>query len=87
MRVEDFVTSVGVKGRILYTQKIGNQGETYYLIRLKDKLLLQRFMIIHEDHYKGKKYALSIDSYYSSMAMGMKHIEYCVSLGSRNTLK
>lgn len=86
MKINDFLTNVGVEGRLLYTQEIREQGETYYLIRLKDKILLQRFMIMHQDHRKNKKYALSIDSYYSSMAMGMKHIDYCVALGSRTTI-
>lgn len=75
MLLSEFLKSVDLSGLLLHTKKVESQKESYYVLRLRDTSLIQRYIVIHQDHTRTRRCSLSIDSYYHTLTHAMYYLE------------
>ena len=75
MRLPDFLHSVGLSGTLQYSQEFPSKKESYYVIRLRNPGLSQRYIITHDDTTRSERCALSIQRYEATLKSCMNFLE------------
>ena len=75
MRLPDFLHSVGLSGTLQSTQEFPTKSEKYYVIRLRNPGLTQRYIIIHDDLQRSERCSLSIQRYGNTLKDCMDFLE------------
>jgi len=75
MLPSEFLKSVDLSGLLLHTKEVPLYRESYFILRLKDTKLTQRYIVLHEDHTRSKRRALSIDRYYHTLNEAMVYLD------------
>jgi len=75
MTLDEFLKEVDLSGVILRTRRCPSHKENYYVYRLKNTSLIQRYITIHEDLMKSKANSLSIERYDYSLQGAERFLE------------
>lgn len=82
MRLPDFLHSVGLSGTLQFSQEFPSKKENYYVIRLRNPGLSQRYIIIHDDKQRSERCSLSIQRYAYTLKECMNFLESVSDLHS-----
>lgn len=75
MRLPDFLHSVGLSGTLQHSQDFPSKKESYYVIRLRNHGLSQRYIIIHDDKQRSERCSLSIQRYEDTLKDCMNFLD------------
>ena len=75
MKLADFLHSVGLSGTLQHSAEFPDKKENYYVIRLRNHGLSQRYIIIHDDKQRTERCSLSIQRYEDTLKDCMNFLE------------
>lgn len=82
MKLADFLHSVGLSGTLQYSKDFPTKQESYYVIRLRNPGLSQKYIIIHDDKDRSRRCSLSIQRYEITLKECMDFLQTVDDLNS-----
>ncbi len=82
MKLADFLHGVGLSGTLQHSQEFPSKKESYYVIRLRNPGLSQKYIIIHDDKQRSKRCSLSIQRYAYTLKECMNFLQTVDDLNS-----
>ena len=75
MKLADFLHSVGLSGTLQHSRDFPRKKESYYVIRLRNPGLSQKYIIIHDDKDRSRRCSLSIQRYDTTLEGCMEFLQ------------